>query len=492
MTQIDPFVEGKKVLLLGFGREGQSTYRMLERTKRYKELAIADQMVKHPWLPDPDIIWITGPDYQKTIDDYDVVFKSPGIVLEKPIEAYHCRIICQTEVFFRLFRDQIIGITGTKGKSTTTSLLYHILKSAGRRTLIAGNIGIPAFDQLDQVTEDTDIVFELSCHQLEYMTVSPHMGLLLNIHEEHLDHYGTMEKYVAAKQQIYRNQRPEDILFCSTQCLPEEGTCPSRLIAVEDLGEPKAADLSETGQAAADPAETRQAAAVLPKAGQEPADSADAIKPAGKKKPEDSLRIVGNSVFWKGSRYQIPTDEIRLMGHHNYCDIAFVYGVCKSRGISDEAFTQGLKTFEPLPHRLHFVGVRDGIRYYDDSISTICDTTIQALNTLKDADTVLIGGMDRGIDYRELIEYLSDSGVPHIILMEATGRRIYEEICRSYPDFCRPERLVLTEHLEDAVKQAKKLTRAGRSCVLSPAAASYGIFKNFEERGDVFEKLVLE
>lgn len=464
MTQIDPFVKGKKVLLLGFGREGQSTYRMLERTKAYRELAIADQMVKHPWLPDPDITWIAGPDYQKTMDDYDVVFKSPGIVLEKPIEEYRCRIISQTEVFFQLFRDQIIGITGTKGKSTTTSLLYHILKSAGRKTLIAGNIGIPAFDQADQVTEDTDIVFEMSCHQLEYMTVSPHIGLLLNIHEEHLDHYGTMEKYVAAKQQIYRNQGPDDLLLCSTQCLPEEGTCPSRLIIVEDLGEQTEAEQE------------------------------------GKRKEElqrrladaDTVYLSGISIFWKENRYQIPTDEIQLLGHHNYYDIAFVYAVCKSIGVSDEAFTQGLKTFEPLPHRLHYVGVQDGIRYYDDSISTICDTTIQALNTLKDADTVLIGGMDRGIDYQELIEYLSVSPIPHIILMEATGKRIYEEICQSFPKFRQPERLVLTDHLEDAVKQAKKVTRPGRSCVLSPAAASYGIFKNFEERGDVFKKLVLE
>lgn len=462
MTRIDPFVKGKKVLLLGFGREGQSTYRMLERTKAYRELAIADQMVKHPWLPDPDITWITGPDYQKTMDDYEVVFKSPGIVLEKPIEEYRCRIISQTEVFFQLFRNQIIGITGTKGKSTTTSLLYHILKSAGRKTLIAGNIGIPAFDQADQVTEDTDIIFEMSCHQLEYMTVSPHIGLLLNIHEEHLDHYGTMEKYVAAKQQIYRNQEPNDLLLCSTQCLPREGTCPSRLIPVEDLGE----QTEKEGQGKAK-TQKRMAAA-------------------------DTVYLSGTSIFWKENRYQIPTDEIQLMGHHNYYDIAFVYAVCRSIGVSNEAFTQGLRTFKPLPHRLNFAGARDGIRYYDDSISTICDTTIQALNTLKDADTVLIGGMDRGIDYQELIEYLSVSPIPHIILMEATGKRIYEEICQGFPRFRQPERLILTDHLEDAVKAAKRVTRPGRSCVLSPAAASYGIFKNFEERGDVFKRLALE
>ena len=136
--------------------------------------------------------------------------------------------------------------------------------------------------------------------------------------------------------------------------------------------------------------------------------------------------------------------------------------------------------------------MKDGIRFYDDSISTICDTTIQALNTLKDADTVLIGGMDRGIDYRDLILYLSESPVRNIILMEATGKRILREIEENYPQFKNPGRLIRAEHLEDAVQEAKRLTRKGHSCVLSPAAASYGIFKNFEERGEVFARLALE
>src|SRR5699024_3616210 len=131
-----------------------------------------------------------------------------------------------------------------------------------------------------------------------------------------------------------------------------------------------------------------------------------------------------------------------------------------------------LKSFRPLPHRLYYLCTKDGVRYYDDSISTICDTTIQALNTLKDADTVLIGGMDRGIDYQDLIRYLSGSPVENIILMEATGERIFREIRDKYPGFKRPERLIPVEHLEDAVREARRRTRKGCSCVLSPAAAS--------------------
>ena len=445
IEKIEPWIKGKRILLLGYGREGQSTWNVLRRLGTYEALDIAD--LKAPAaLPEDGTVWHTGPDYQKCMDDYDVVFKSPGIVLERPENEYRCSILSQTEVFFQCFRDQISGITGTKGKSTVTTLLYHLLKQAGMDALLVGNIGIPALDHMEEVKPDTRIVFELSCHQLEYMTVSPHIGILVNIHEEHLDHYGTMEKYVEAKHHIFKNQRPDDILICNVQCLPEEGTCPSGLIRAGMDGSGKELDVVQEQD--------------------------------------------GTWVHFRGKSFCIPTDEIKLLGQHNYFDIGVAYGVCSILGMDDQVFARGLKTYEPLPHRLQYIGEREGVKYYDDSISTICDTTIQALKTLKDTDTVLIGGMDRGIDYRELIEYLSDCQVPHIILMEATGKRIYQEIHKYYPEFKNRARLILAEHLEDGVKRARQITRPGTSCVLSPAAASYGIFRNFEERGETFSRLV--
>ena len=445
IEKIEPWIKGKRILLLGYGREGQSTWNVLRRLGTYEALDIAD--LKAPAaLPEDGTVWHTGPDYQKCMDDYDVVFKSPGIVLERPENEYRCSILSQTEVFFQCYRDQIIGITGTKGKSTVTTLLYHLLKQAGMDALLVGNIGIPALDHMEEVKPDTRIVFELSCHQLEYMTVSPHIGILVNIHEEHLDHYGTMEKYVEAKHHIFKNQRPDDILICNVQCLPEEGTCPSGLIRAGMDGSGKELDVVQEQD--------------------------------------------GTWVHFRGKSFCIPTDEIKLLGQHNYFDIGVAYGVCSILGMDDQVFARGLKTYEPLPHRLQYIGEREGVKYYDDSISTICDTTIQALKTLKDTDTVLIGGMDRGIDYRELIEYLSDCQVPHIILMEATGKRIYQEIHKYYPEFKNRARLILAEHLEDGVKRARQITRPGTSCVLSPAAASYGIFRNFEERGETFSRLV--
>ena len=446
---IRELIENKSVLILGYGREGRSSWQRIKEAGSYSRIAIAD--MNHVQLEEghPAEL-ICGPDYQKCLDDFDVVFKSPGIVLERDIHDYRCEIVSQTELFFRRFGRQCIGITGTKGKSTTTTMIYHILKETGHDCVLVGNIGIPMFDMLDQINEQTLIVCELSCHQLEYVTCAPHVGLLLNIHEEHLDHYGTMEKYVAAKENIYRPQKSGDILICNVDNLPEEGSYKGRLIKVCDRDE------EGHGTTAAD------------------------------------VTVSGSVIKTKNHTYQIPTAQIRLIGHHNYVDIAFAYAVCAMYDISDEDFSKALMTYHPLPHRLQYIGEACGIRFYDDSISTICDTTIQALKSLPDTDAVLIGGMDRGIDYSELIQFLSVCDVPHIILMEATGRRIFEEIGKYYPAFNGTERIKLVYHLDGAVALAKKICRQGHCCVMSPAAASYGIFKNFEARGEAFAELVRE
>lgn len=446
---IRELIKNKSVLILGYGREGRSSWQRIKEAGGYRQIAIADMNQVQTEEGHPARL-ICGPDYQKCLDDYDVVFKSPGIVLEKDIHDYRCEIVSQTELFFRRYGRQCIGITGTKGKSTTTTMIYHILKETGHDCVLAGNIGIPMFDMLDQISEHTLIVCELSCHQLEYVTCAPHVGLLLNIHEEHLDHYGTMEKYVAAKENIYRPQQEGDILICNVDNLPAENAYKGHLITVCDRNE----------------------------AGHE-AMAADVI-------------LTNSDVCTGEHIYRIPTKEIRLIGHHNYVDIAFVYAVCRMYGISDEAFSKALVTYNPLPHRLQYIGDACGIRFYDDSISTICDTTIQALKSLPDTDAVLIGGMDRGIDYSELIQFLNECSVPHIILMEATGKRIFEEISKYYPEFKGTERIKLVYHLDGAVALAKQLCRPGHCCVMSPAAASYGIFKNFEARGEAFAKLVLE
>lgn len=433
------YTAGKSVCILGFGREGRSTYRMLAKHCAPERIAIAD---KNPvdraanGLPE-SVELITGDGYQACLDEYDIVFKSPGIVLEKQPSELRCEISCETQVFFSVFREQIIGITGTKGKSTVTSLIYHVLKESGVDCRIAGNIGIPIFDIAEDMSDETAVVCELSCHQLEYMTVSPKYAVFLNIYEEHLDHYGTFENYFNAKKNIYLHQQESDDLLINSDIAPKEHHS-WNIYTVSD------------------------------------------------KDPHADV-YVKDGIIHYGEPYVIPVDRIKLLGIHNHYNIAAAYYIAMMY-ISEEDFTKALCTFAPLAHRLEYVGTFRGIRWYDDSISTACATAIEAVRSVPNAASILIGGMDRGIDYTSLVDFFADSSI-NVICMESSGRRVYDMIMQN-DSFADKSRVHYAEHLDGAVELASQITPEGQSCVLSPAAASYGIFKNFEERGDAFKELV--
>lgn len=435
------YTENKSVCILGYGREGRSTYRLIEKYCNPKSVTIAD--LNPVSNPPENINIITGENYQDCLDDFDIVFKSPGIVLEKSPADLKCEITSETQVFFTVYREQIIGITGTKGKSTVSSLIYHILKESGKDTYLVGNIGVPVFDIAEDVKDRTIIVCELSCHQLEYMTVSPSTAVFLNLYEEHLDHYGTMEKYHNAKKNIYLHQEKYDCLLINSDIEYE-------LTGAYDY------TISATNP------------------------DADIYVYSG---IPDKIHIHRDDYI-----YNIPTENIKLLGIHNHYNIAVAYFIT-SFYVEQEEFEKALYTFNPLAHRLEYVDTVDGVRYYDDSISTACATAIEALKSVPEAGTILIGGMDRGIDYTLLVDFLNGFEV-NVICMETSGKRIFDMIKNT--DFNNPERVYYIPHLDDAVKLAHEITPSGKSCVLSPAAASYGIFKNFEERGDVFKKLVSE
>jgi UDP-N-acetylmuramoylalanine--D-glutamate ligase len=437
---IKNYTDGKSICILGFGREGKSTYNILKKYCTPSEIAICDLYNvdrEANNLPD-DVKLICGESYQECLDDFDMVFKSPGIVLNKQPKELKCLITSETQVFFEVYREQIIGITGTKGKSTVTSLIYHILKESGKDCQLAGNIGIPVFDIAEGMTEDTLVVCELSCHQLEYMTVSPACAVFLNLFEEHLDHYGTMENYRKAKKNIYIHQQDGDCLLIESTIAPRLSNAYVYSISAEDS-------------------------------------KADIYVSNG---------IIDNNN--SGDTYIIPTEKIKLLGIHNHYNIAVAHFIT-APFVNFKEFETALSSFNPLAHRLEFVGNIKGIRWYDDSISTACATAIEAVKSVPDAKTILIGGMDRGIDYTTLVDYFKDCDI-NVICMEASGKRVYDMIQEA--DYADLSRIHLVEHLEDAVKLAAEITPEGMSCVLSPAAASYGIFKNFEERGDAFKELV--
>ena len=227
-------IADQRVLLLGFGREGRALYRRITQVGGYAALGISD---RNPISDAPeDVTLHLGEDYQKAMNAYDIVFKSPGIVLEQKPETLSCRVTSLTELFLTAYRDQCIGITGTKGKSTTSSLLYHVLQTAGVPSVLGGNIGIPMADLYEQITPETTVVLEIGVHQLEYITISPKTAVFLNLYEEHLDHYGTFEYYAYCKQNIYRYQQPGDYLLCGEPGLPAAGDCHGEIqrLAMDD------------------------------------------------------------------------------------------------------------------------------------------------------------------------------------------------------------------------------------------------------------------
>ena len=206
-------LRGKRILILGFGREGRSTYTFLKKYLPDAVLAVAD---KNPL----EGVTHAGEDYLQAVYDYDIVVKTPGISL-KDFDAKGVEITSQTDLFLSQFHNQTIGISGTKGKSTTTSLIYHLLKESGRDAILTGNIGIPCFDIMEQIHEDSIVVYELSAHQLEYVHNSPRVGVLLNVFEEHLDHFGTFERYKHAKFNLLRYMGADDYAVVHDSLLME-------------------------------------------------------------------------------------------------------------------------------------------------------------------------------------------------------------------------------------------------------------------------------
>lgn len=429
-TILDMFkqdLEGKKIAIWGLGKEGISTLQFIQSNNiKCTELGILDTKAL------PEIEGTKKLNEPEDLNEYDLIFKSPGIVADKS-KIDMDKLTSQTEEFIKILASQIIGITGTKGKSTTSSLTYTILKKYYPNTVLVGNIGIPCFNAINEIDENTKIVFELSCHQLEFIRYSPHIAVILDLYPDHLDHYKTFENYINAKLNINKFQKDDDILIYGETCKKYIHSKIKNNICISDC-------------------------------------------------------IKDRNITTENNSIQILEDETNLVGEHNFFDIAVSYYICsKTYKISNEEFKSALKDFKGLAHRLEYVTTKDNVEYYDDSISTIGETTIEGIKALKNVNTLILGGMDRQIDYSNL-EYfiIQDENLENLILMPDTGTRIYKEL----QEKGNTKKCYLVNNLEEAVKRAKEVTKKDTICLLSPAAASYGFFKNFEERGNTFQDLV--
>ena len=453
LNSITSLFRDKRIALLGFGREGRAMLRFIRRELPGKEVYIADAnpfLNEDPSLREiPGIQLQAGPDYLEGLHAFDLVIKTPGIphsLLNGKVSPQN--ITTQTDLFLRRFAPQVTGITGTKGKSTTSSLISHLLKSAGKDTVLLGNIGIPAFDLWDHIGPHTHIVFELSSHQLEDIHISPHIALLLNIFEEHLDHYPSFEAYQQAKLNIARFQQSGDyFVFHSENPVLRE--------AVAGNGE-------------------------FP----------------GRRHSYTLCRHPGSSAYWRGNDLVVVMDgrEVLLSapqlpglpGDHNRLNIAAACLAAMLNGLGPEEIISALPGFQPLPHRMEYVGCLGNIHFYNDSIATIPEATMAAVKSLGKVDTLIAGGHNRGIHYGGLVDFLLQSGISLVLLTGEVGNLLLEGLQKG--GFSG--KAEWDAQFENLVKRAVSCTPHGGVCLLSPAASSYDAFRNFEERGDLYKNLV--
>jgi len=449
--------ENKSIALLGFGREGQSTYKLFRKAFPIKTLTILDanpEIRKNiAFKNDLNLQFITGHKCMQYIDSFEIAIKSPGIPSNSlPTDLKNVNITSQTDIFLQLFANQVIGITGTKGKSTTSSLVHHILTKAGINSLFVGNIGIPPFECINDIRPESIIVMELSSHQLEYISHSPHIAILLNLFQEHLDHYKNYKEYQLAKLNIAKFQKPEDYFIYNSDNKTIK-------LILEELS-----TFTHTK---------------LPFSLNSDSDSAIRIN-------NQFIEIYINN---EPAKLYDTSQGQPLAGNHNLYNIMAAAAACYLNGVSVDFITSGIKSFSGLEHRIEPVGEHAGIQWYNDSIATIPEATIEAVKTLKSVDTLILGGFDRGIDYSVLYPFLLSSGIRNIIFIGEAGRRMKKELTKHDPDNLN---IYSASNYDEVISKAIHYTKKGKICLLSPAAASYDMFRNFEERGNAYKRIVRE
>ena len=332
------------VLILGYGKEGKMTEKYLKKYFPKLKLGIADESLNKNYL-----------ESQK---NYDLVIKTPGIKKEKVLIP----CITATNLFFSQNKNFTIGVTGSKGKSTTASLIYGILKEAGKKVRLLGNIGAPMLGALMNKVDPAEIfVLELSSYQLDDIAYSPNIAVALNFFPEHMDYHGGVENYYQAKKKIVSFQNCEDVFVYNTK------------------------DQKLKNWASATVAQKKSFAEI----------SLDGF-------------------------------ESSLLGEHNQNNIRAAVTVAKEFGISDDEIKKALKKFKPLAHRLEFVGEFEAIKFFDDAISTTPESTMMALDAIENVGTIFLGGQDRGYDFSKLEKQIRKKGIKNVVLFPDSGQRIFK------------------------------------------------------------------
>lgn len=469
-------LKDKKILMVGMGREGFATARFLRELRLGKALAVADKKALEEFSVEEQSFLKEGfelhlgADYLKDWGDYDVVIKSPGLSIRKFPEiekavAAGAKLTSATNIFFANVVGKVIAVTGSKGKSTTSSLIYALLEAGGLPVDLVGNIGKPALDFLltdlkmskeDQIKKY--YIFEISSYQLEDFNSSAEIAVLVSFFPEHMDYHGDEEAYFQSKMHLIANlgERSKVIYNYASEKIREEIT--------KRFGKERDEKLIPFN------------------------DGEKICLVQSAEKNELCLEVDGKQI--------ICASEVRLKGRHNLENMLAGCAVARELGVKWEVVKAVLGAFKGLEHRLELVGQFKEIIFYNDSFSTAPESTQAALEALGQEGVIgalIAGGVDRGYKFEKLAERIVETGVEHLILFPVTGEQIEKEV-RNYCEKKGREgpEIFLSKSMPEAVETAYKVSPTGSICLLSCASPSFNLFKNFEERGNLFKNSVRE
>ena len=422
--------KNKKIAVIGEGIEGISSAKYLK--SKGAKVTILDQK--------------QGSNYLDNLEDYDLVVRSPGIKIEM-LEKYVSRdkITSQTKTFFDICPCPIIGVTGTKGKGTTSTLIYEMLKKDRKDAYLGGNIGNTPFDFFEHLKSSSVVVLELSSFQLLDLHKSPHIAVILMITSEHLDYHPNVLEYISAKRNIIKFQKATDFAIINRDY---------------------------------------------------PASNESDVDALGKVFYVSREREVDNGCFARDGKIvirtkdrEIPvfeTKDLLLRGKHNYENVCAAVMAAYLAGVSIKNIQEVLADFAGLPHRLELVGVVNGAEYFNDSFSTTPETAIAAIEAFKEPEILILGGSSKNSNFQELGEVISKKGNIKAII------GIGVEWVRIKP-FIKSKNIILIEGAKDMhtiVLAASKIAVSGDVVLLSPACASFDMFKNYKDRGEQFKEEV--
>ena len=426
------------VALIGFGLEGQSALSYWQ--KQGATVTVCDQ---NPETEVPaGVASQLGADYLHDLDRFDIIMRTAGInpsiiLAENP--SVKPKITTVVNEFLRITPTKnIIGITGTKGKGTTSTLICKMLEAAGKDVHLGGNIGVSPFDFLPALTPDSWVVLELSSFQLIDIQHSPHIAVCLMVVPEHLNWHLDMEDYARAKAQLFTHQTPDDIAiyFADSKV--------SHLIASQSPGK-KITYYDEPGAYV----------------------------------DEHFNIVIDNQIICK-------TDELKLLGRHNWQNACAAATAVWQAVQAPDAMRKVLTTFSGLPHRLEFVRELQGITYYDDSFGTTPETAIVAIKAFEQPKVVILGGSDKGATFDELAKTVRENNVRHVITIGDTGPAIADELRAGGFTAVTPGGTTMQE----MVDAARAAAQQGDIVLLSTGCASFGLFDNYKDRGNQFKEVV--